>query len=106
MYLKSRVQALVGHFDLHQRDRLLTSLDEYDHLHRIFRLCIVHVFRNIRSCSVPEHVRVLMRSLVCILHEDWNGTIAHIQEDSGKAGNSMLMSYNYECTEYGHFLNN
>lgn len=72
----------------------MTSLDEYDHLHRVFRLCVVHVFRNIRACPVPDHVRLLMRSLVCIEHDNWDETIARIRQEGGKAANGELLFYN------------
>ncbi|KAF7327931.1 hypothetical protein MKEN_00373200 [Mycena kentingensis (nom. inval.)] len=72
--------------DLHQPDRLLRSLDAYEHLQRLFRLCVVHFFRNIKTSAVPEPVRVRMRSLACISHPDWDGAIEFIQRQGGKAG--------------------
>ncbi|KAJ7261653.1 hypothetical protein C8J57DRAFT_1634758, partial [Mycena rebaudengoi] len=47
LYLQSEAQKLIGKHDLHEPDRLLTSLNEYEHLARVVRLCIAHFFRNI-----------------------------------------------------------
>ncbi|KAJ7860589.1 hypothetical protein B0H14DRAFT_3445994 [Mycena olivaceomarginata] len=71
--------------DLHEPNRPLHQLGPYDHLRRVYRVCRVHNFRNIQQCAVPDHVRRLMRSLACIRHEDWAGTIARILCDGGKA---------------------
>lgn len=94
LYLKSLAQELVGKYDLHEPHRPLPSLDEYDHLHRVIRLCTSHIFRNIRKANVPEPVRNLMRSLVCIEHSDWENTIHRIQVEGGPAG----------ASEYSHFV--
>lgn len=98
LYLKSIAQELVGKYDLHETNRLLTSLDEYDHLFRIVRLCVSHVFRNIRKANVSELVRNLMRSLVCITHSDWNNTIRRIQVEGGPAGASEFYFYSYSVS--------
>ncbi|KAF8513687.1 hypothetical protein JB92DRAFT_3096430 [Gautieria morchelliformis] len=50
----------------------LGDLTISDHLHRILRLCQVHVHRNIKTTKVPESVKNLMRSLISSsLAEDW-----------------------------------
>ncbi|KAJ6453265.1 hypothetical protein DFH09DRAFT_964017 [Mycena vulgaris] len=85
LYLKSVAQELVGKYDLHESHRLLTSLDEYDHLFRLIRLCTSHVFRNIKKANVSEIVRNLMRSLVCMQHPDWDSTVRRIQIEGGPA---------------------
>lgn len=72
--------------DLHEPERTLQSLSPYDHLRRLFRLCIVHNYRNIKTSPVPEPVRDLMRSLSCIQHSNWDQTLAKISADGGKAG--------------------
>lgn len=72
--------------NLHETSRKLSSLNPYEHLHRILRICTVHTFRNIRSCPVSDSVRLLMRSLVCMVHSDWDGTIQAIKDHGGKAG--------------------
>ena len=86
LHLKELAQQMPMRFDLHQPDRLLSSLSEYEHLHRIFRLCHVHVYRNIKNCSVPESVKNKMRSLVCMEHWDFEGTLCDIEREGGKAG--------------------
>ncbi|KAJ7284770.1 hypothetical protein C8J57DRAFT_1217153 [Mycena rebaudengoi] len=65
-------------------NRLIQGLGPYDHLHRLFRVCMVHFFRLIKTCAVPENVRTLMRSLVCVEHGDWDGTVRRICELGGK----------------------
>ncbi|KAJ7122723.1 hypothetical protein C8R46DRAFT_1238174 [Mycena filopes] len=86
LYLKSLAQLLPGKFDLHEPHRSLASLDEYDHLFRLIRLCVSHVFRNIAKSNVPEVVRNLMRSLVCMEHSDWDNTVRCIQLEGGVPG--------------------
>ncbi|KAG6819960.1 hypothetical protein H0H93_007040 [Arthromyces matolae] len=76
--------------DIHEPHRRISDLTPYEHLHRLLRLCTVHVFRNIRGCSVSEDVRNKMRSLVCIRHYDWEGTIRSIEEEGGKAGKDWV----------------
>lgn len=71
--------------DLHESHRRLEDLDEYDHLKRILRLCVVHFYRNIRKTTVSHEIRNDMRSLVCIEHPNWDETLRRIKE-SGKAG--------------------
>lgn len=78
--------------DLHEPNRLLTSLDPYDHLRRLVRLCYVHVKRNIQECNVSAEVRLLMRSLLCVTHPDWDQTVYRIQQEGGKAGTSEYES--------------
>jgi len=73
--------------DLHQPQRNIQDLNPYEHLARVFRICVVHDFRNIKKCAVSEEVRWLMRGLVCLEHDDWEGTLATIREKGGKAGN-------------------
>jgi len=72
--------------DLHEPNRLLSDLSEYEHLHRIFRLCHVHVARNIKETDVPESVKHKMRSLVCVVHDDFDGVLRDIEREGGKAG--------------------
>ncbi|KAJ7619759.1 hypothetical protein B0H17DRAFT_1152123 [Mycena rosella] len=72
--------------DLYETDRPLRSLGPYDHLRRLFRLCVVHYCRNIKTCAVKEPVRQLMRGLACIQHPDWDVTVNRIRNEGGKAG--------------------
>lgn len=77
-------------YDLHEPHRLLAQLDEYDHLRRVFRLCAVHVFRNIKTAAVDEPTKNIMRSLVCVKHSDFAGALKKIESTGGKAGSGML----------------
>ncbi|KAJ7827331.1 hypothetical protein B0H14DRAFT_3144637 [Mycena olivaceomarginata] len=87
LYLVDRAAALPpGQMDLHESWRTLRSLGPYEHLRRIYRLCKVHNYRNIQTCSISDPVRQLMRSLACIEHPSWDATIAQIIADGGKAG--------------------
>ena len=74
--------------DLHEPHRSITSLTAYKHLRRIFRLCRVHVERNIKKVAVPEPVKTKMRSLICIKH-DFDGCLREIELEGGKAGAGM-----------------
>ncbi|KAJ7863214.1 hypothetical protein B0H13DRAFT_1899728 [Mycena leptocephala] len=86
LHLADRASELpLNTMDMHEPDRSLHDLTPYDHLRRVYRVCRVHNFRNIQHCAVPAHVRRLMRSLACIKHPDWQGTIALILRDGGKA---------------------
>jgi hypothetical protein len=76
-------------YDLHEPGRLLSSLSEYDHLHRLFRLCHAHVSRNIKTTQVSEDVKNKMRSLVCMEHPDFDGALREIEQEGGKPGAGM-----------------
>ncbi|KAJ7847584.1 hypothetical protein B0H14DRAFT_2583477 [Mycena olivaceomarginata] len=76
--------------DLHQPYRNIQDLTPYEHLWRVFRVCTVHNFRNIKKCGVSEEVRWLMRSLVCVEHDNWDNTLAVIRQKGGKAGNDWV----------------
>jgi hypothetical protein len=86
LHLKELAQQMPTQFDLHQSDRLLSCLSEYEHLHRIFRLCHIQIYRKIKSCSVPESIKNKMRSLVCMEHPDFGGTLCDIEREGGKVG--------------------
>lgn len=90
MHLKERAQQLPGRYDLHEPNRLLSSLSEYEHLHRVFRLCHAHVSRNIKTADVSESVKNKMRSLVCVEHDDFEGTLRQIESEGGKVGAGMF----------------
>lgn len=94
LFLQELAQGLVGQRDLHEPHRFLSELSEYEHLHRLFRLCVVHIYRNIQACAVGSDVQKLMRSLVCIEHDDWDNTLALIQKQGGKPaeGTQKLLS--------------
>ncbi|KAF8186521.1 hypothetical protein K438DRAFT_1596387 [Mycena galopus ATCC 62051] len=76
--------------DLYEPHRNIQDLSPYEHLHRIFRVCIVHFFRLVKLCATTEHVRWLMRSLVCMEHPDWDATLETIRELGGKAAQDWL----------------
>ncbi|KZP08487.1 hypothetical protein FIBSPDRAFT_901216 [Athelia psychrophila] len=86
LHLQSIAAALPPRYDLHQTHRLLSSLTVYEHLWRIFRLCRIHVERNIKTSSVPENVKHKMRSLICVTHHDFEGTLRDISKEGGKKG--------------------
>jgi hypothetical protein len=81
--------------DLYDPLRPLSSLSPYEHLHRILRMCTIHVCRRIKALSVPEEVKTLMRSLICITHENWDYTLSQITLLGGKAavGTQILQSF-------------
>ncbi|SJL06250.1 uncharacterized protein ARMOST_09586 [Armillaria ostoyae] len=76
--------------DLHDSTKTLAQLTAYDHLHRLVRLCYVHVERNIKKAKVPESVKQDMQSLMCIQHPDWDGTLARIAQEGGTAGRDWI----------------
>ncbi|KAJ7256436.1 hypothetical protein C8J57DRAFT_1235810 [Mycena rebaudengoi] len=75
---------------LQNQTRLLKDLNPYDHLNRVFPHCVTHAFRNIRKCKVPDGVKALMRSLICIEHVDWDGTIHKIKNLGGKPAEDWI----------------
>ena len=92
LHLKELAQKLPPHHDLHEPGRLLSDLSEYEHLHRVFRLCHVHVFHNIKDINVAENVKHKMRSLVCVEHEDFDGALRDIEREGGKVGSGECES--------------
>lgn len=97
LHLQERAREQPDRFDLHETQRLLISLTEYEHLHRLARLCTVHGKRNIRKCPVPEAVKNLMRSLMCLEHPDWDGTLRAIEKQGGKAGQGICPNPSTQC---------
>ena len=89
LHLQGLAQSLSDKFDLHEPYQSLASLGPYDHLQRFVRVCYVHAKRNIQKCNVNDDVRKLMRSLLCLRHPDWDGTLERIQREGGKAGAGM-----------------
>ncbi|KAJ3925577.1 MAG: hypothetical protein NXY57DRAFT_967582 [Lentinula lateritia] len=90
LYLQNITQLLPLKTDFHQPLRSIQSLGPYDHLQRFLTLCTTHFARNIRQCQVPEDVRNLMRSLVCVQHNDWDETIETIEELGGVSGKNWM----------------
>jgi hypothetical protein len=91
LHLQTLALQLPNKYDMHEPWRKLASLSPYDHLHRIFRFCTVHGYRNIRQTDVPEHVKHLMRSLMCVEHNNWDATVREIEEVGGKAGSGAML---------------
>ncbi|KIK91468.1 hypothetical protein PAXRUDRAFT_34935 [Paxillus rubicundulus Ve08.2h10] len=46
----------------------------------------IHIYRNIKMVHVKESVKKMMRSLVCMEHLDFTGTMEKIEQDGGKPG--------------------
>ncbi|KAK7014634.1 hypothetical protein R3P38DRAFT_3205548 [Favolaschia claudopus] len=90
LFLQSLAASLPPRLDLHEPTRTIQSLTPYEHLHRVFRLCSVHFYRNIKASPVPDDVKWLMRSFLCMEHPNWEGTLAAIEEKGGKAGRDWV----------------
>ncbi|KAF5353020.1 hypothetical protein D9757_012737 [Collybiopsis confluens] len=90
LYLYEQVQMLPEQYDFHEPSRLIQDLNAYDHLRRFLTLCTTHFTRNIQKCAVSEEVRSLMRSLSCIRHDDWDGTISTIIHLGGQPAQSTF----------------
>lgn len=79
-------------YDLHEIHRPLQTLTDYEHISRLVRLCTVHFFRNIDETGLGPEIRQKMKSLACVQHKDWDGTIKYIEEHGGKPGKGKNMS--------------
>ncbi|KAJ7763443.1 hypothetical protein B0H16DRAFT_1718672 [Mycena metata] len=90
LHLQSIAAKMPTKADLHEPDRTIQSLGPYEHLGRLFRLCSNHYYRNVKATPVSEEIRRLMRSLLCLEHPDWEGTLDKIRAQGGKAGNDWL----------------
>ncbi|KAF9002860.1 hypothetical protein BDZ89DRAFT_904984, partial [Hymenopellis radicata] len=90
LFLQKKAQLLPVRLDLAHPSKLVSQLSLYEHLHRLFRACEIHYFRNIRQCNVTEEVRNLMRSLSCLEHTDFEGTVGEIQRLGGKSGRDWV----------------
>ncbi|KDQ61844.1 hypothetical protein JAAARDRAFT_45325 [Jaapia argillacea MUCL 33604] len=86
IHLRQVAMSVPDRPDFHEPHRVLSSLTEYEHLHRIFRLCNIHTKRNIDGTGTSEPVKRTMRSLNCLKHDDWDGAIQTIMVDGGKPG--------------------
>jgi len=70
--------------DLHEQGRKLADLSEYEHLLWILRLCVLHVYWQIKRSRLPQDVKDLMHSLCCISHPGWQSTLDSIRCLGGK----------------------
>lgn len=104
MHLVRRAQEDPMRFDLHETECLVKDLGIYDHLRRLLRLCIVHFYRNIQKTQVPDSVRNQMRSLVCVEHSDWDGTLMQIETEGGKAGKGTNSITNWTYKLFTSFV--
>ncbi|KAJ7488621.1 hypothetical protein B0H11DRAFT_2406715 [Mycena galericulata] len=109
LYLQALAQKFPDKMDLHEPGRLLASLTPYEHLHRLFRLCVAHIYRNIQKCKVDYPVKQLMRSLVYWVHDKERSHFAFegmcwaksfIPEDVWKAGERTSV----HCTLLGGIM--
>ncbi|KAF8145358.1 hypothetical protein K438DRAFT_1630265 [Mycena galopus ATCC 62051] len=90
LHLQAVAASLPQRFDLYQPHRTIQSLSPYDHLHRVFRLCSNHFYRNITSSAATTEIKWLMRSLLCVEHADWEGTVSAIEQNGGKVGRDWI----------------
>ncbi|KAK0464267.1 uncharacterized protein EV420DRAFT_1475775 [Desarmillaria tabescens] len=76
MHLQQIAQEELPHstLDLHEPWKRLVDLTDYEHVHRL----------------VSEAVKTDMRSLMCIEHPDWEGTLQRIRQEGKAAGNQWL----------------
>lgn len=79
LHLQDVVRSLPDKLDLHECSQTLSSLGPYNHLWRLICVCYTHAKRNIQKCNVSDDVLKLMRSLLCVSHPDWDGTLELIQ---------------------------
>ncbi|KAJ7145085.1 hypothetical protein C8R43DRAFT_890873 [Mycena crocata] len=90
LYLQRRAASMPPKADLHEPWRLIQDLTPYEHLHRVYRICSNHYLRKVTESSVSREVKRLMRSLLCVEHLDWTGTLTAIQDKGGKTGQDWL----------------
>ncbi|KAJ3924260.1 MAG: hypothetical protein NXY57DRAFT_1092279, partial [Lentinula lateritia] len=86
LHLRERAKEFPNKYDVHETNRLLTTLSPYEHLHRIFRLCDVHFKWNIQKSVVSKAVKDKMRSLSCVTHPHFDQTVQEIAQEGGKVG--------------------
>ena len=76
LHLKTIATQLPQHNDLHEPHHTLVDLDVFDHLHRIFSLCTVHFYQNIRQKALPETVKNNMSGM-CGASWFWALSVRH-----------------------------
>ncbi|KAJ7838385.1 hypothetical protein B0H14DRAFT_3700171 [Mycena olivaceomarginata] len=54
LYLQALAASMPPRNDLHDPARTIQSLNPYEHLHRVFRLCSNHFYRNINAAGVTD----------------------------------------------------
>nr|GAT44274.1 predicted protein [Mycena chlorophos] len=90
LYLQDRAASMPPKRDLSEPHRTVQELGPYEHLAHFVRLCSNHYLRNIKSCAVPNATKNMMRSLLCARHPDFEGTLARIQNEGGKAAQDWV----------------
>ncbi|KAJ7083296.1 hypothetical protein B0H15DRAFT_785085 [Mycena belliarum] len=90
LHLQKIAASLPKKRDLYETNRFIQDLSPYEHLHRIYRVCTVHYYRLVQLAAVPEQVRWLMRSLVCLEHANWQTTLDEISARGGKVAQDWL----------------
>ncbi|KAJ7830070.1 hypothetical protein B0H14DRAFT_3715963 [Mycena olivaceomarginata] len=90
LYLQALAASMPPRNDLHDPARTIQSLNPYEHLHRVFRLCSNHFYRNINAAGVTDEVKRLMRSLLCMEHKNWEETLLAIEQKGGKVGQDWV----------------
>ncbi|KAJ7660838.1 hypothetical protein DFH06DRAFT_1400218 [Mycena polygramma] len=59
-------------------------------MHHLASAGITRIMKLVVFCCHSDEVKWLMRSLVCVEHDDWDGTLAMIRQKGGKAGNDWV----------------
>ncbi|KAE9409612.1 hypothetical protein BT96DRAFT_984669 [Gymnopus androsaceus JB14] len=91
LYVQDLARSVPQKLDFHEQRRFIQDLDPYEHLHRFLTLCTTHLYRKIRNRAVSEEVKSAMRSLICVTHEDWEGTLELIRTQGGQEGKSWVL---------------
>ena len=89
LHLTKLAEAFPEQYELHEPHCLLSSLDPCEHSHCIFCLCSVHVAQNIKQAKVSNPVKVMMNSLVCTEHLNFDETLEKIKTNGGKVGSGQ-----------------
>lgn len=95
VWLASFLAAGCNQMDLHEPTRALASLDEYEHLRRILRLCIVHFFRRLlrlQSKVPPELYHRMLRVAGTEPQDDYEENLEIISDSGIVCVIGMLLS--------------
>ncbi|KAJ7235961.1 hypothetical protein C8J57DRAFT_971869, partial [Mycena rebaudengoi] len=76
--------------DLHEPTKTIQELTPYDHLARCLIICNTHIKKRIKIAKVSPACKQLMRSLMCLEHQDWDGTLQAICDVGGKVGQDWV----------------
>ncbi|KAJ3730297.1 hypothetical protein C8R42DRAFT_637075 [Lentinula raphanica] len=117
MTLFTRILVTGFHLDIYMQIRCKIGLEFFTGLlikvEGLQKLCTAHINRNIAKSKVPEHIKVKMRSLMCIKHPDWERTIQEIEQSCNIRKNTLGLGNWPTCLEElesteenGHFFGN